>query len=374
MARIDRYVLGQLLLVFGFFALILILVYWINRAVILFDQIIGDGQSIGTFLIFSALTLPGLIRVILPIAAFAAAIYVTNRMITDRELVILQSTGASALRLARPVLIFGVIGTILMTVLVHLLVPLASSEFSRRQAELAQNVTARLLQDGQFLTPTQGVTFYVRDISDDGEMNNIFLSDTRGAETTLTFTAATAYLIRTEAGPQLVMLNGMIQTLTEETGRLSTTAFDELAYDIGALVRLPGPANRRPRAVPSSELWMASAALLEETGQSQARLRAEVHDRIAQSLLPLVGALLGFSALLIGQFSRFGLWRQILGAIGLIILIKGLESGATARMAKHPEDWLLLYTPALTGLALCGLLIGLSGRRRWPWLKTGDAT
>ena len=374
MARIDRYVLGQLLLVFGFFALILILVYWINRAVILFDQIIGDGQSIGTFLIFSALTLPGLIRVILPIAAFAAAIYVTNRMITDRELVILQSTGASALRLARPVLIFGVIGTILMTALVHLLVPLASSEFSRRQAELAQNVTARLLQDGQFLTPTQGVTFYVRDISDDGEMNNIFLSDTRGAETTLTFTAATAYLIRTEAGPQLVMLNGMIQTLTEETGRLSTTAFDELAYDIGALVRLPGPANRRPRAVPSSELWMASAALLEETGQSQARLRAEVHDRIAQSLLPLVGALLGFSALLIGQFSRFGLWRQILGAIGLIILIKGLESGATARMAKHPEDWLLLYTPALTGLALCGLLIGLSGRRRWPWLKTGDAT
>ena len=39
MARIDRYLLQQLLSVFGFFGLVLVLVYWVNRAVVLFDQL-----------------------------------------------------------------------------------------------------------------------------------------------------------------------------------------------------------------------------------------------------------------------------------------------------------------------------------------------
>ena len=45
MSRYDRYVLSQYLLFFGFFALILVSVFWINRAVVLFDRLIGGGQS-----------------------------------------------------------------------------------------------------------------------------------------------------------------------------------------------------------------------------------------------------------------------------------------------------------------------------------------
>ena len=44
-SRLDRYLLSQLLGLFGFFSLVLVAVYWINRAVGLFDQLIGDGQS-----------------------------------------------------------------------------------------------------------------------------------------------------------------------------------------------------------------------------------------------------------------------------------------------------------------------------------------
>ncbi len=45
MPRIDRYILGQLLTLFGFFALVLVSVYWINRAVSLFDDLLNDGQT-----------------------------------------------------------------------------------------------------------------------------------------------------------------------------------------------------------------------------------------------------------------------------------------------------------------------------------------
>ena len=60
MNRFDRYLLSQLLIVFGFFSLILVLVYWVNRAVRLFDRLIGDGHSTLVFLELSALTLPGI--------------------------------------------------------------------------------------------------------------------------------------------------------------------------------------------------------------------------------------------------------------------------------------------------------------------------
>ena len=102
--------LSQLLALFGFFSLVLVAVYWINRAVGLFDKLIGDGQSSLVFLEFSLLTLPFVIRLVLPISAFAATVYVTNRLTSESELVVMQATGFSAFRLARPVLYFGQIG------------------------------------------------------------------------------------------------------------------------------------------------------------------------------------------------------------------------------------------------------------------------
>ena len=108
--------MSQLLALFGFFALVLVAVYWVNRAVRLFDRLIADGQSAWVFLEFTALTLPYVIRLVLPVAAFVATVYVTNRLSRDSELVVMQATGFSPWRLARPVAYFGLVVAALMTV------------------------------------------------------------------------------------------------------------------------------------------------------------------------------------------------------------------------------------------------------------------
>ena len=104
--RFDRYMLSQLLVLFGFFALVLVAVYWVNRAVVLFDRLIADGHSAGIFLEFTVLSLPAVVALVLPMSAFAAAVYVTNRLSNDSELVVVRATGFSPWRLARPVLAF----------------------------------------------------------------------------------------------------------------------------------------------------------------------------------------------------------------------------------------------------------------------------
>ena len=358
---------------FGFFALVLVMVYWINQAVRLFDQLIADGQSAGVFLEFTALSLPSVVRLALPLAAFAASVYVTNRMTTDSELVVVRATGFSPFRMARPVLIFGLIVTALMSVLMHALVPLSVGQLDERRAEIAQNVTARLLTEGQFLEPAPGITVYIRDVTASGELRDVLLSDLRDPATQITYTAAQAYLVRDGASAQLVMVDGLAQTLRSASGRLFTTSFADFAYDIGDLIAAPAAATRSARELMTWELLRPTAALEAETGRSAAQLIAEGHDRFGQSLLALVGALLGFAALMVGGFSRFGVWRQIVMAIFLIIVIKALETTGLNIARSSPQLWFVTYLSTATGLLMVWVLLTLAARpyllRRRPQVR-----
>ncbi|WP_106744141.1 LPS export ABC transporter permease LptF [Yoonia maritima] len=357
MAKFDRYLLSQLMVLFGFFSLVLVLIYWINRAVVLFDQLIADGQSAGVFLEFTALSLPSVIRLALPLAAFAASVYVTNRMTTESELVVVQATGYSAFRLARPVLYFGIIVAFLMMILMHFLVPMSAARLAERQSDISQNITARLLTEGQFIEPINGVTFYIRHITPSGELQDIFLSDTRSSEQHVTYTATRAFLVNDTGETQLVMIDGLVQTLQLSGQRLSTTSFDDFAYNIGSLLEKTSKRGRRDSHLSTWELLHPTPEILVETGRSQAQLIARGHDRFSQSILGTVAALLGFATLLVGGFSRFGVWRQIVAAILLIVVVKAMETAGLNLARSDERFWVATYLPSVAGFAIVWFLL-----------------
>jgi lipopolysaccharide export system permease protein len=366
--------LSQLMMLFGFFSLVLVLVYWINRAVILFDQLIADGQSAAVFVEFTALSLPAVIRIALPLAAFAAAVYVTNRMTTDSELLVVQATGYSPFRLARPVAYFGLIVVFLMSLLMHILVPLSSAQLAQRQSDIGRNAVARLLVEGQFTEPLAGVTFYIRAIQPNGELRDIFLSDLRNPDEQVTYTAARAYLLRDAGQTQLVMIDGLAQTLRSADQRLFTTKFDDFAYNIGELLTFGQASGRQSGHLSTAALLFPTPQIQAETGQSAARLMTEGHDRFSQSLLGLVAALIGFSALMVGGYSRFGVWRQIVGAVALIVVVKALETAGLNAARSDPALWPLTYLPSLGGLMIAaGLLAWASYGSRLRMMMTQRA-
>ncbi|MGR3634150.1 MAG: LPS export ABC transporter permease LptF [Limimaricola soesokkakensis] len=363
-ARFDRYMLSQLMMLFGFFALVLVLVYWVNSAVQLFDQLVADGQNLSVFLELTMLTLPSLIRLVLPIAGFAAALYVTNRLSSDSELTVMQATGFSPFRLARPVLAFGIVAGLLTGALTVVINPLANARLADRQAEIARSATARLLQEGEFLSPISGITLYIRDITPEGELRDLLISDSRDPEETVTYTASSAYLVETATAPQLVMIDGLVQVLQPEAARLSTTRFEDFAYDLEPLTRASDSGRRRTREVSTLELLRPTPQTLEATDRNAAQLAVEAHDRVAAALLSVAAPLIGFATLLIGGFSRFGVWRQILGAIGLIILVQSLESVVASALRGDPSRWPLVYVPAIAALAIVAVELVLAGRPR----------
>ena len=375
-SRFDRYLLSQLVALFGFFALILVSVYWVNRAVGLFDRLIGDGQSALVFLEFSLLMLPNVIRLVLPIAAFAAAVYVTNRLTQESELVVMQATGFSAFRLARPVLYFGAFVTVLHLVLMNLLVPLSAAILSDRETQLSQNVTSRYLTQGQFMHPTSDVTLYIRQITPQGELLDIFLSDERSPSERTIYTARKALLARGDSGPKLLMFDGIAQRLsTDEGQRLSVTRFADVTYDLGAMIEVQ-PANYISLDALTTgqilSLGLDQAAIA--TAEAPESIVQELHARLAQPFLSLAAALVGFASLMIGAFSRFGLWRQILGALCILIFMQLLNTTGSAMVLQNARAWPAVYMAPVGGIVIGVLLLLAAQRpRRRPRLLGGAA-
>jgi len=263
---------------------------------------------------------------VLPISAFVAAVYVTNRLSSDSEMVVLQTAGASSTRIARPVFYFGVMVALLVAILAHLLVPAARSELSGRSAEISRDITARFLKD---------------------------------------------LLVRGDTGPRLVMFDGLAQTFRPSTGRLTTIEFEDFAYDIGALMRQGGTGIRDLRELPTGVLLNPSQEDLDGATGDLADFLYEAHDRVARSLLAIVVPMMGFAALMVGGFSRFGVWRQVVLAVVMIIGVQLVANSSEEVARGDARLFWLAYLAPLAGTVLTALLLCASQMRRFRGRDTG---
>lgn len=375
MSRFDGYVLRQLLVLFGFFLLVLVGVLWISRSVSLFDKLIGGGQPALVFLEFTALSLPTLIRTVMPMAAFGAAVYATNRLSRDSEMTVMLATGASPIRLARPVLYFGMVTAVMMGVLTMYLRPASILQLGVREAEVTRDLTAQLLNEGSFMHPAKGVTFYIGKIDIDGTLNDVFLSDRRDPQHPVTYTGARAFLVRDGERISLVMVQGVAMSYNAEGNTLSTTRFEDFSYDITSLAAGHDGTGRNLRGIPTAELLSPEgrARIVAEDGYSAGEITEELHERLAWVLICIAVPLVGYATLMMGGFSRFGLWPQVLTAFAVLLLLEGMRGTATSVVVAQPRLWWLLYLPTLLGFALAGLFLRAAGRPLGLILRRGRA-
>lgn len=351
--------LGQFTVVFGFFTLVIVMIYWVNRAITLFDELLGDGQSLAVFGEFTLLLLPFLMFIVLPLSAFAATVQVTNRLSQESELVALQAAGLSAFRLARPALIFGGLVALLLLLLAHVLVPASRARLAEREAEIAQNATARYLDAGRFLNPATGITFFIGSITDDGVLERIFLSDKRTKDRQVIYTAEQALIVNDDDAPRLIMINGLAQDLRDGS-TLSTIRFENFAFDLGDLAPKPSPVISDLRAYSTGALLSADPTLRQLIGVSRAAMLHEAHVRFSKPALAVAAAMLGMATLLAGGFSRFGLWQQVLGAVALLAILQMTNNAAENIALQNADLVWMLYLPAVFGLAMVGTLLWLA--------------
>ena len=268
------------------------------------------------------------------------------------------------MRLVRPVVIYGVIIAAMMSILTHFLIPASLSQLKQRQAEVSRNITAKLLTAGEFLHPAPGITFYIRHITPVGELQNVFLSDRRDRANPVAYTSSTAYLVQEGGGTKLVMVKGLAQNLNREQNRLFTTHFDDFSYDISTLVSRDAIDLSNVAYADTADLLMRPEAVAENAGVRLGTVAFEAHNRIAQALMCVVAAAIGFATLLLGTYSRFGVWRQVVIAFFLLVGVKVIESVVSGPVLTNAALWPLMYLPIAIGGVLTVILLHVAANPR----------
>ena len=366
MKKLDRYIFKQVVISFVFFSSIFTLIFWINRAIRLFDQLIANGHSSAIFLELAILSLPSIASIVFPLACFASVVFVTNRLKNDAEIMILQSSGLSPFGLLKPYFIFGVLCMVGLGFFTTLVVPFTSKTLFERQVELDSSVSARLLKEGKFIHPIPGVTFFVKEIEEDGTLLNVFFHDRRNQDEILTYTATRAFLAKDENKAALYMENGLIQTLKASRKQLSTTEFKSVTIDLSDAIEKRNREIIDLSHVPTWLLITNMQKVRKLTNASKNSTNFELHTRLHRPIFCFVAALLGFSALLIGTHSRFGYGKQITLALSVIILMKIIESYTIKISLGNFTLWPLMYLPSLFGVIASILFLMVANSQYRP--------
>lgn len=365
MDGITRYILRQLIFGMLLVTVGLTCVIWLSQSLRFIEMIVNRGLSAGQFFYLTFLLLPNFLSIILPIALFTIVVFTYNKLISDRELVVMRAAGLSQMALARPTLILSLAVVAFECVLNAYLLPESYRLFRDLQWDVRYNYTHLVLQEGAFNTVSQDITVYVRERSADGQLQGILVHDSRNANKPQTWMAARGGLIDTENGPRVIMFDGSVQEVDRATHQHSILYFDRSTMDLGAARQVSEARYREPRERSIAELFAIEQDKFLNPNDI-GKFRVEGHRRLIMPLIALSFPLIGLACLICGHITRHGQGTRIGAAVGLIVLFQASAMGLENLCARIPELIPLMYANAVLPLFLAFALLLTHPHRRRP--------
>jgi len=329
-------------------------------------MIVNRGLSISVFLQLTSLLLPSFLTIIIPISLFFVIVFTYNKLIQDRELIIMRSAGLNQWALAKPALMVALISTAVCYFLTLFYLPYSYQQFKELQFSIRNDFSSVLLQEGSF-TELDGLTVYVREVGRDNELLGILVHDSRNPDQQTTMMAKHGALLRTDDGPRIVLLDGNRQEVNPEDGTMSILYFDRYAVDIAQSVEDPTLRYREARE--RSVYNLLTAAAPDVNPNDIEAFRAEGHDRLISPLNAIAFASIALAVLVSSSFSRRGQTGRLLIAIGVMVLCQALGIAMKNLAAKNPALIPLMYVNAFLPI-----ILGLYWTFRGPQIRAKRAT
>jgi len=254
MNGLTRYVFGQLFVGMAVVAVSLTCVVWLSQSLRFIDMIVNRGLSANMFLYLTGLMLPNFLTIILPISLFAVTTFIYHRMVMDRELVVMRVAGLGPMSLAKPAIILAMFTVMVGYALSTALVPMSYTKFREMQWEIRYSFSHVLLREGTFNDAAKGVTVYVRERTDAGELLGILAHDSRDEDHVFTLMSERGAMVQSDLGAKVVMFNGSRQDFDKTTKQLSILYFDRYVFELEAPKGAGQVRYREPRERSMSEL------------------------------------------------------------------------------------------------------------------------
>ena len=343
MRLIDRYLLRQLVAPTLWAIVAATGLALLSTSLTQLDLIVAGGQNALVFLKATALAMPQLINMVLPVSVFVAALITLNRLQTDQELVVCFAGGMSRWRVIAPALRLAAV-LALASLVINLWIQPASHRAMREVLfEVRTNLVSALIREGEFTQPAPGLTVYAQSVDRNGQIRNLFIHRAKDDGGATTYTADTGRLVMKDGEPILRLFRGSTQELSPD-GVLNYLTFDDYPFELKQFIRSEERIHYKPSDRYLHELLFADLTQDWEK-RNHRKLLAEGNARLATPLYNLTFMGLAVWAILGGTFSRLGYGRRIAIAGGVAAVSRIL--GFISVSAAESEVWLNILQYAI---------------------------
>ena len=120
-------------------------------------------------------------------------------------------------------------------------------------------------------------------------------------------------------------------------------------------------------------LIAADQDLANRAGIPLDRIKWELHYRFAQAMFAFFVPLIAASCLMLRNFSRLGLWAQIMLAVGLVIPLQMSKNLLSAQVTNAPHLAPLAYVqPLLCAVVFGAVLLAVYKTAHWRPMRQPD--
>lgn len=368
MQIVSRYVFRQAA---GMLLLILLSlggIVWIALALRELNVVTSGGQNAFALLKMTTLALPNLLGVIAPFALLIAVVQVLSRLNGDSELIVLTASGATIWNVARPLLALATIVSLGVGFVNHVGMPWSLRSLREFVMEMRTDLLTQVIQPGRFSSPETGLTFHIRDRSQNGELLGLIMQDERKAPQSQAFLASRGVIVKQDDNAYLVMTEGHIVNRNKPNEPPQIIAFDRYAVDLDQFeAKTAGTYEYKPRERYFAELmWPDTSAASYK--KSAGFFRAELHERFANPLYPFVFVMIALATVGQAQSTRQNRVASV---------IAGLFIAAGVRMSGLALNNIVVIsaaaTPLLYLLPVAAIIVSLIVIRRAARPRPGPA-
>ena len=354
--QLSLYVLGQLLGPVALLTLLMTCVIWLTQLPRLLDLVINRGQSAPTFLYLTSLLIPSLLVIILPIAFFFGTLFTLSRLNGDSELVVMASAGYSQRQLGISVFMAALIVMAITWICALWLMPMGQRALAAKVVDISADIGAALLNAGEFQTPAKGLTVFIHQMNNNGQISGILVHDNREAIRPITYIAQRGVLAQTQGGSRLIMYDGTVEQSAAGGSQLSVLNFKNYSFNLDQFAGLARITLRR-----TNERYLDELINPPETRGITKEIRnswlAEAHNRLAQPLYCLAFAMIALAAILRGRRQRGALAMRLTGASLAAAALRIAGYGVAGPAASHPSLFALFYAIPLIGVLLAWMVL-----------------
>ncbi len=250
----------------------------------------------------------------------------------------MEAVGMSVRDLSKPVLSLSVIITLICFFITLYISPIYATKYRTFLFDSENDISALLIQEGEFNQITDGLTIYVKS-STDNILSDIFINDQRQKNRVRTILAERGIVSTSNKNISLALVNGSVQEKSHDKYTFGT--FEKYTADLGVIAK-NSVRSKRPSELSIIEL-INSKELGYATEESYSKYLVEFHKRLIQPLYNLIFALIALLAIFKSPLNKRSNSKNMIFSVFGMIGYQMLYISMFNMLRIHPKMYPVIY-------------------------------